>query len=122
VFPVGIGLGGSPFDSAEGTSLVISLPTRLSEKEGVLPVGIGLRDPRSQTRDLGHPSISPFDIAEGTRFVIFLPLAAASPVVDGVADGGWGQVAAAHLVFGYAAQCLGYGGLGDPIRFFDRPA
>jgi hypothetical protein len=36
----------------------------------VLPVGIGLRDPRSQKRDLGHPSISPFDIAEGTSFVI----------------------------------------------------
>jgi hypothetical protein len=26
----------------------------------VFPVGIGLRDPRSQKRDLGHPSISPF--------------------------------------------------------------
>jgi len=34
---------------------------------------IGLRDPRSQKRDLGHPSISPFDIAEGTCFVISLP-------------------------------------------------
>jgi hypothetical protein len=39
----------------------------------VFPVGIRLRDPRSQKRDstarrgrLGHPSISPFDIAEGT--------------------------------------------------------
>jgi hypothetical protein len=32
----------------------------------VFPVGIGLRDPRSQTRDLGHPSVSPFDVAEGT--------------------------------------------------------
>jgi hypothetical protein len=37
----------------------------------VFPVGIGLRDPRSQKRDptarrgrLGHPSVSPFDIAE----------------------------------------------------------
>jgi hypothetical protein len=39
----------------------------------VFPVGIGLRDPRSQKRDLGHPSISPFDIAEGTSFVISLP-------------------------------------------------
>jgi hypothetical protein len=39
----------------------------------VFPVGIGLRDPRSQKRDLGHPSISPFDIAEGTSFVIFSP-------------------------------------------------
>jgi hypothetical protein len=39
----------------------------------VFPVGIGLRDPRSQTRDLGHPSISPFDIAEGTSLVISLP-------------------------------------------------
>jgi hypothetical protein len=36
------------------------------------PVGIGLRDPRSQKRDLGHPSVSPFDIAEGTSFVISL--------------------------------------------------
>jgi hypothetical protein len=39
----------------------------------VFPVGIGLRDPRSQKRDLGHPSISPFDIAEVTCFVISLP-------------------------------------------------
>jgi hypothetical protein len=39
----------------------------------VFPVEIGLRDPRSQKRDLGHPSISPFDIAEGTNFVISLP-------------------------------------------------
>jgi hypothetical protein len=39
----------------------------------VFPLGIGLRDPRSQKRDLGHPSISPFDIAEGTRFVVSLP-------------------------------------------------
>jgi hypothetical protein len=39
----------------------------------VFPVGIGLRDPRSQKRDLGHPSISPFDITEGTSFVISLP-------------------------------------------------
>src|ERR1700688_4549261 len=37
------------------------------------PVRIGLRDPRSQKRELGHPSISPFDIAEGTSFVISLP-------------------------------------------------
>jgi hypothetical protein len=42
----------------------------------VFPVGIGLRDPRSQKRDptarrgrLGHPSVSPFDSAEGTSFV-----------------------------------------------------
>ena len=39
----------------------------------MFPVEIGLRDPRSQKRDLGHPSISPFDIAEGTSFVISLP-------------------------------------------------
>ena len=39
----------------------------------MFPVGIGLRDPRSQKRDLGHPSISPFDIAEGTSFVISQP-------------------------------------------------
>jgi transglutaminase-like putative cysteine protease len=36
----------------------------------VFPVGVGLRDPRSQKRDLGHPSISPFDMAEGTSFVL----------------------------------------------------
>jgi hypothetical protein len=35
----------------------------------VLPVGIGLRDPRSQKRD---PSVSSFDIAEGTSFVTSL--------------------------------------------------
>jgi hypothetical protein len=34
----------------------------------VFPVGIGLRDPRSQKRDLGHPSIARFDIAERTCF------------------------------------------------------
>ena len=39
----------------------------------MFPVGIGLRNPRSQKRDLGHPSVSPFDIAEGTSFVISLP-------------------------------------------------
>ena len=39
----------------------------------MFPGGVGLRDPRSQKRDLGHPSISPFDIAEGTSFVISLP-------------------------------------------------
>jgi hypothetical protein len=37
----------------------------------VFPVGICLRDPRSQKRDLGHPSVSPFDIAQGTSFVNF---------------------------------------------------
>jgi hypothetical protein len=39
----------------------------------VFPVGIGLRDPRSQKRDLGHPSVSPFNIAEGKSIVISLP-------------------------------------------------
>ena len=39
----------------------------------MFPLGIGLRDPRSQKRDLGHPSISPFDVAEGTSFVVSLP-------------------------------------------------
>jgi hypothetical protein len=29
-----------------------------------------LRDPRSQKRDLGHPSVSPSDIAEGTIFAV----------------------------------------------------
>ena len=47
----------------------------------MLPVGIGLRDPRSQKRDLGHPSISPFDIAEGTSFVIS-PVLGPESVVD----------------------------------------
>jgi hypothetical protein len=39
----------------------------------VFPGEIGLRDPRSQKRDLGHPLVLPFDIAEGTSFVISLP-------------------------------------------------
>jgi hypothetical protein len=39
----------------------------------VFPVGIDLRDPRSQKRDLGHPSVSPFDFAEGTSLVISFP-------------------------------------------------
>jgi hypothetical protein len=39
----------------------------------VFPVGIGLGDPRSQKRDLGHPSISPFDIAEGHMLCHFSP-------------------------------------------------
>jgi hypothetical protein len=39
------------------------------QREGwVFPVGIGLRDPKSQKRDLGHPSISPFDIASTLRY------------------------------------------------------
>jgi hypothetical protein len=38
----------------------------MTKRRVVFPVGIGLRDPRSQTRDLGHPSISPFDVAEGS--------------------------------------------------------
>jgi hypothetical protein len=40
----------------------------------VFPVEIGLRDPRSQKRDLGHPSISPFDFGESRCFVISLPI------------------------------------------------
>src|ERR1700688_1888730 len=52
--------------SGEGSSLDDK------RERGVL-VGIGLRDPRSQKRDLGHPSVSPFDTAEGTSFVISLP-------------------------------------------------
>jgi hypothetical protein len=48
--------------------------SRDDKEEGwVFPVEIGLRDPRSQKRDLGHPSVSPFDTAEGTSFVISLP-------------------------------------------------
>jgi hypothetical protein len=42
-----------------------------------------------------------------------------SPVVDGVSDGGGGQVAAAHFVFGNAAEGLGYGLLREGIRLFD---
>ncbi len=41
---------------------------------------------------------------------------AVSPVVYCVADGGGGQVAAAHLVFGNAAQSFGYRMLGDGVR------
>jgi hypothetical protein len=44
----------------------------------VFPVGIGLKDPRSQKRDLGHPSISPFDFAEGHALSFLSRLAAAS--------------------------------------------
>jgi hypothetical protein len=50
-----------------------SQPLGMTKGRVGFPVGIGLRDPRSQKRDLGHPSISPFDIAEGTSFVISLP-------------------------------------------------
>jgi hypothetical protein len=39
-----------------------------------------LRDPRSQKRDLGHPSVLPFDIAEGTGCVISLPTRLSEPV------------------------------------------
>jgi hypothetical protein len=45
----------------------------MTKRGGCFPVGIGLRDPRSQTRDPGHPSISPSDIAEGTSFNLSLP-------------------------------------------------
>jgi len=56
-----------------GTADPSALLLMTKSREGVFPGGIGLRDPRSQKRDLGHPSISPFDIAEGTSFVISLP-------------------------------------------------
>jgi hypothetical protein len=52
----------------------------------VFPVGIGLRDPRSPKRDLGHPSVSPFDIAEGTSFVISLLMTKRRV---GVSSGNW---------------------------------
>jgi hypothetical protein len=45
----------------------------MTKRRVVFPAGIGLRDPRSQKRDLGHPSVSTSDIAEGTIFVISLP-------------------------------------------------
>jgi hypothetical protein len=35
----------------------------------VFPVGIGLRDPRSQKRDLGHPSIFLFRLASASRLL-----------------------------------------------------
>jgi hypothetical protein len=73
-------------------------------------VGIGLRDPRSQKRDLGHPSISPFDIAEGTSFVISLATRlneSAAPTVlgpDSVVDEMGGYVALGGVdVFGDVA-------------------
>ena len=44
---------------------------------------------------------------------------AVSPVVDCVADGGGGQVAAAHLVFGNTAQGFGYRLLGDGVCLVD---
>jgi hypothetical protein len=49
------------------------LRTTTDERRVVFPVGIGLRDPRSQKRDLGHPSVSPIHIADGISFVISLP-------------------------------------------------
>jgi hypothetical protein len=45
----------------------------------VFLVGIGLRDPRSQKRDLEDPSISPFDVADGTSFVAPLPTRLSEP-------------------------------------------
>src|ERR1700730_10242654 len=67
---------------------------------GWFPVGIVLRDPRSQKRDLGHPSISPFDIAEGTSFVISLPTRLSESAArddkgkgDGAVDSGCGTEA-----------------------------
>jgi hypothetical protein len=54
----------------------------------VFPVGIGLRDPRSQKRDLAHPSISPFDIAEGNSLVISLPTSFSESVARDD-NGGW---------------------------------
>jgi hypothetical protein len=72
----------------------------------VFPVGIGLRDPRSQKRDLGHPSISPFDIAEGTSFVISLDKGesgrsfSAAPTALGSSSGSISQPFRAGLTFG----------------------
>jgi hypothetical protein len=42
--------------------------------------GIGCTDPRSQKRDLGHPSISPFDVAGSASFFISAPKPKASSV------------------------------------------
>jgi hypothetical protein len=39
----------------------------------VFPVGIGLRDPRSQKRDLGHPSISPSILQKAQALSFSLP-------------------------------------------------
>ena len=51
----------------------------------MFPVGIGLRDPRSQKRDLGHPSVSPFDVAEAQALPFLSRLASASRLLLGIA-------------------------------------
>ena len=71
----------------------------------MFPVGIGLRDPRSQKRDLGHPSVLPFDVAEGTSFVISLPTRLSESAArddkgkgdDAVDSGCWTDAAFHHL-------------------------
>ena len=70
----------------------------------MFPVGIGLRDPRSQKRDLGHPSISPFNVAAGTSFVVSLPTRSHRTARDDKGEvgvsmrigGGCGPVGAGH--------------------------
>jgi hypothetical protein len=44
----------------------------------VFPVGIGLRDPRSQKRDLGHPSVSPALLLRAQALSFLSRLASAS--------------------------------------------
>jgi hypothetical protein len=82
----------------------------------VFPVGIGLRDPRSQKRDLGHPSISP-SILQRARALSFLsPVASASRLLGmtkervGVSSGNWfegSQVSKARpgAPFGFTLRC-----------------
>src|ERR1700730_8580421 len=51
---------------------------RITKRRVGVPAGIGLRDPRSQKRDLGHPSISPFNVAEVQALSFLSRLASAS--------------------------------------------
>jgi hypothetical protein len=44
----------------------------------VFPVGIGLRDPRSQKRDLGHPSVHPSILQRAQALSFLSRLASAS--------------------------------------------
>jgi hypothetical protein len=52
-------------------------------------VGIGLRDPRSQKRDLGHPSISPFECCRGFKLCRFSPDSLSASRAAPTARRGW---------------------------------
>jgi hypothetical protein len=60
-------------------------------------VGISLKDPRSQKRDLGHPSISPFDAA-GYELCRFSPDSLSASPLLGMTNG----AQAKDLCFGAA--------------------